>query len=156
MVKIFQQIRHLQLYYPNDTLPTGDQIAHFGNETHSYSITAVNAYNQNATTLTLRVKAVDVIAPSGNLRVYRLNPSTLSDEEVNKVKQAFVEANRRLDIQLSDITVNNPTSGGASTVNVVVRKDKYNKTFTSHPGDMNFYVGQIFEMIILSHGRMIK
>ena len=143
--------------YPNDTLPTGDQIAHFGNETHSYSITAVNAYNQNATTLTLRVKAVDVIAPSGNLRVYRLNPSTLSDEEVNKVKQAFVEANRRLDIQLSDITVNNPTSGGgASTVNVVVRKDKYNKTFTSHPGDMNFYVGQIFEMIILSHGRMIK
>ncbi|WP_239661790.1 hyperosmolarity resistance protein Ebh [Staphylococcus capitis] len=124
--------------YPNDTLPTGDQIAHFGNETHSYSITAVNAYNQNATTLTLRVKAVDVIAPSGNLRVYRLNPSTLSDEEVNKVKQAFVEANRRLDIQLSDITVNNPTSGGASTVNVVVRKDKYNKTFTSHPGDMNF------------------
>ena len=73
---------------------------------------------------------MDVIAPSGNLRVYRLNPSTLSDEEVNKVKQAFVEANRRLDIQLSDITVNNPTSG-ASTVNVVVRKDKYNKTFTS-------------------------
>lgn len=124
--------------FPIDTLPTPDQISHFGDETHSYSIMAINTYNKASTKLTLRIKAVDVVAPSGNLRVYRLNPSTLSDDEVKKVKLAFMEANRKLGLDLNDITVNNPISGGASTVNVVIRKDKYNKTFTSHPGDMNF------------------
>lgn len=124
--------------YANDTLPNSDQISHFRDDVHSYNITAVNAYNKASTNLTLRIKAVDVVAPSGDLRVYRLNPSTLSDKELNEVKQAFIEANRKLGIQSSDITINNPISGGASTVNVVVRKDRYNKTFTSHPGNMNF------------------
>ncbi|MEJ7212832.1 hypothetical protein WL247_12640, partial [Staphylococcus epidermidis] len=70
---------------------------------------------------------------------FRVNPIKLSDEEVQAVKQAFVDANPKLHLQTADIDVSNPTNGtGVSTVTVSVHKDQYTKTFTSSANDMNF------------------
>ena len=52
-----------------------------------------------------RIKAIDIVAPTGNHRVFRVNPIKLSDEEVQAVKQAFVDANPKLHLQTADIDV---------------------------------------------------
>ena len=57
----------------NDTLPTPEQIAQFRDETHDYRIMAFNAYNKGSENLTLRIKAIDIVAPTGNAKVYRVN-----------------------------------------------------------------------------------
>ncbi|WP_458127428.1 hyperosmolarity resistance protein Ebh [Staphylococcus epidermidis] len=123
----------------NDTLPTPEQIAQFGDETHDYRIMAFNAYNKGSENLTLRIKAIDIVAPTGNAKVYRVNPITLTNDEIEAVKQAFVNANPKLRLQTSNIDVNNPTNNnGVSTVTVTVHKDQYTKSFVSNERDLNF------------------
>ena len=124
---------------PADPLPTPEQVSQFGDESHQYRVMAFNAYNKSIENLYIRIKAIDIVAPTGNHRVFRVNPIKLSDEEVQAVKQAFVDANPKLHLQTADIDVSNPTNGtGVSTVTVSVHKDQYTKTFTSSANDMNF------------------
>ena len=104
---------------PADPLPTPEQVSQFGDESHQYRVMAFNAYNKSIENLYIRIKAIDIVAPTGNHRVFRVNPIKLSDEEVQAVKQAFVDANPKLHLQTADIDVSNPTNGtGVSTVTV--------------------------------------
>ena len=90
---------------PADPLPTPEQVSQFGDESHQYRVMAFNAYNKSIENLYIRIKAIDIVAPTGNHRVFRVNPIKLSDEEVQAVKQAFVDANPKLHLQTADIDV---------------------------------------------------
>ena len=65
---------------PADPLPTPEQVSQFGDESHQYRVMAFNAY-KSIENLYIRIKAIDIVAPTGNHRVFRVNPIKLSDEE---------------------------------------------------------------------------
>lgn len=90
--------------------------------------------------MTLSLKVIDVNEPTDDQRVYRISKYQLTDDEVTRVKQAFINANSHiLPLTKNDITVNNPLSDqGVSTVTVTVTKGKLVKSFTSNGNHMSF------------------
>lgn len=124
----------------DNTLPTASQISRLDAGTYDYQVLAANAYHQTQAPLTLTLKVIDVQQPTDDQRVYRVSNYQLTDEEVTRVKQAFINANSQvLPLTENDITVNNPDARqGVSTVTVTVSKDRLVKTFTSNLNNMSF------------------
>ncbi|WP_424842390.1 hyperosmolarity resistance protein Ebh [Staphylococcus pasteuri] len=124
----------------DNTLPTASQISRLDAGTYDYQVLAANAYHQTQAPLTLTLKVIDIQQPTDDQRVYRVSNYQLTDEEVTRVKQAFINSNSQvLPLTENDITVNNPDARqGVSTVTVTVSKDRLVKTFTSNLNNMSF------------------
>ena len=133
------QMIHFTIFQDN-TLPTASQISRLDAGTYDYQVLAANAYHQTQAPLTLTLKVIDVQQPTDDQRVYRVSNYQLTDEEVTRVKQGFINANSQvLPLTENDITVNNPDARqGVSTVTVTVSKDRLVKTFTSNLNNMSF------------------
>ena len=71
--------------------------------------------------------------------VYRVSTYNLTNDEINKIKQAFKAANSGLNLNDNDITVsNNFDHRNVSSVTVTIRKGDLIKEFSSNLNNMNF------------------
>ena len=141
--------------------------------TQLYHIVASNAYHKDTEDLYISLKIIDVKQPEGDQRVYRTSTYDLTTDEISKVKQAFINANRdAITFAEGDISVTNtPNGANVSTVTVNINKGRLTKSFTSNLANMNFlrwvnshkiilYLGQmrkslVDQLMVVYHGLMI-
>lgn len=124
---------------PINTLPTSSDISRLNVGTYTYRLNASNAYNKVSQELTLKLKVVDVNAPDGDNRVYRVSTYDISSDEINNIKQAFKAANPNLNLNDDNIIVTNTFEyHRVNNVNVSIRKGELVKDFTSNLNNMNF------------------
>lgn len=123
-----------------NTLPTADQLSQQNAGTYLYRVQANNAYHEDQDNLFLKVNVVDITQPEGNQRVYRTSTYDVTSNEIERIKQAFIDANRAaITLNNNDITVTNtPNGANASTITVNIHKGRLSKTFTSTLDHMNF------------------
>lgn len=123
-----------------NTLPTADQLSQQNAGTYLYRVQANNAYHEDQDNLFLKVNVVDITQPEGNQRVYRTSTYDVTTNEIERIKQAFIDANRAaITLNNNDITVTNtPNGANASTITVNIHKGRLSKTFTSTLEHMNF------------------
>lgn len=126
--------------------------------TQLYHIVASNAYHKDTEDLYISLKIIDVKQPEGDQRVYRTSTYDLTTDEISKVKQAFINANRdAITFAEGDISVTNtPNGANVSTVTVNINKGRLTKSFTSNLANMNFLRWVNFHKIILYLGQMRK
>ena len=121
------------------SLPSSSEISRLNVGNYNYRVNAKNAYHKTQQELNLKLKIVDVNAPTGNNRVYRVSTYNLTNDEINKIKQAFKAANSGLNLNDNDITVsNNFDHRNVSSVTVTIRKGDLIKEFSSNLNNMNF------------------
>lgn len=72
------------------TLPSADRISKLDAGTYMYRIEANNVFKEDIANLTINFNVVELAQPTGDDRVFRLSPYKLTDDEVSKVKQAFI------------------------------------------------------------------
>ncbi len=121
------------------SLPSSSEISRLNVGNYNYRVNAKNAYHKTQQELNLKLKIVEVNAPTGNNRVYRVSTYNLTNDEINKIKQAFKAANSGLNLNDNDITVsNNFDHRNVSSVTVTIRKGDLIKEFSSNLNNMNF------------------
>ncbi len=77
--------------------------------------------------------------PEGDQRVYRTSTYDLTTDEISKVKQALLNANRGIMPAEGDIsTTNTPNGANVSTITVNINKGRLTKSFASNLANMNF------------------
>lgn len=108
--------------------------------TQLYHITATNAYHKDSEDFYISLKIIDVKQPEGDQRVYRTSTYDLTTDEISKVKQAFINANRDvITLAEGDISVTNtPNGANVSTITVNINKGRLTKSFASNLANMNF------------------
>ena len=74
---------------------------------YTYNVDALNAYNHSSERLTIKVNVVDVNTLAENQRVYRSTTKNLSNDEITQVRNAFKAANPQLNLNDSDIRIEN-------------------------------------------------
>lgn len=122
------------------TIPTAQEVSQMNAGTQLYHIVASNAYHKDTEDLYISLKIIDVKQPEGDQRVYRTSTYDLTTDEISKVKQAFINANRdAITFAEGDISVTNtPNGANVSTVTVNINKGRLTKSFTSNLANMNF------------------
>ncbi len=121
------------------SLPSSSEISRLNVGNYNYRVNAKNAYHKTQQELNLKLKIVEVNAPTGNNRVYRVSTYNLTNDEINKIKQAFKAANSGLNLNDNEITVsNNFDHRNVSSVTVTIRKGDLIKEFSSNLNNMNF------------------
>ena len=120
------------------TIPSAQEVSQMNAGSQLYHLTATNAYHKDSEDFYLTLKIVDVKQPEGDQRVFRSSTYDLTADEISKVKQAFIAANRdAITLAEGDISVTNtPTKANVSTINV--NKGRLSKSFTSNLDHMNF------------------
>ena len=122
-----------------DLYLSSSEISRLNVGNYNYRVNAKNAYHKTQQELNLKLKIVEVNAPTGNNRVYRVSTYNLTNDEINKIKQAFKAANSGLNLNDNDITVsNNFDHRNVSSVTVTIRKGDLIKEFSSNLNNMNF------------------
>ena len=128
-------------------------------QVHGYTISSLQTrIIKTLKTYILGLKIIDVKQPEGDQRVYRTSTYDLTTDEISKVKQAFINANRdAITFAEGDISVTNtPNGANVSTVTVNINKGRLTKSFTSNLANMNFLRWVNFHKIILYLGQMRK
>lgn len=122
------------------TIPTAQEVSQMNAGTQLYHIVASNAYHKDTEDLYISLKIIDVKQPEDDQRVYRTSTYDLTTDEISKVKQAFINANRdAITFAEGDISVTNtPNGANVSTVTVNINKGRLTKSFTSNLANMNF------------------
>ncbi|HIA7083826.1 TPA: hyperosmolarity resistance protein Ebh, partial [Staphylococcus aureus] len=107
------------------TIPTAQEVSQMNAGTQLYHIVASNAYHKDTEDFYISLKIVDVKQPEGDQRVYRTSTYDLTTDEISKVKQAFINANRDvITLAEGDISVTNTSNGaGAFTIDHVVKSN---------------------------------
>ncbi|GBW09439.1 extracellular matrix binding protein [Staphylococcus aureus] len=122
------------------TIPTAQEVSQMNAGTQLYHIVASNAYHKDTEDFYISLKIIDVKQPEGDQRVYRTSTYDLTTDEISKVKQAFINANRDIiTLAEGDISVTNtPNGANVSTITVNINKGRLTKSFTSNLTNMNF------------------
>lgn len=122
------------------TIPTAQEVSQMNAGTQLYHITATNAYHKDSEDFYISLKIIDVKQPEGDQRVYRTSTYDLTTDEISKVKQAFINANRDvITLAEGDISVTNtPNGANVSTITVNINKGRLTKSFASNLANMNF------------------
>lgn len=122
------------------TIPTAQEVSQMNAGTQLYHITATNAYHKDTEDFYITLKIIDVKQPEGDQRVYRMSTYDITTDEISKVKQAFINANRdAISFAEGDISVTNtPNGSNVSTITVNINKGRLTKSFTSNLANMNF------------------
>lgn len=122
------------------TIPTAQEVSQMKAGTQLYHIVASNAYHKDTEDFYITLKIIDVKQPEGDQRVYRMSTYDITTDEISKVKQAFINANRdAITFAEGDISVTNtPNGANVSTVTVNINKGRLTKSFTSNLANMNF------------------
>lgn len=122
------------------TIPTAQEVSQMNAGTQLYRITATNAYHKDSEDFYISLKIIDVKQPEGDQRVYRTSTYDLTTDEISKVKQAFINANRDvITLAEGDISVTNtPNGANVSTITVNINKGRLTKSFASNLANMNF------------------
>lgn len=122
------------------TIPTAQEVSQMNAGTQLYHLVASNAYHKDTEDFYISLKIVDVKQPEGDQRVYRTSTYDLTTDEISKVKQAFINANRDvITLAEGDISVTNtPNGGNVSTITVNINKGRLTKSFASNLANMNF------------------
>ncbi|HEK6720248.1 TPA: hyperosmolarity resistance protein Ebh, partial [Staphylococcus aureus] len=122
------------------TIPTAQEVSQMNAGTQLYHIVASNAYHKDTEDFYISLKIVDVKQPEGDQRVYRTSTYDLTTDEISKVKQAFINANRDvITLAEGDISVTNtPNGANVSTITVNINKGRLTKSFASNLANMNF------------------
>ncbi|MBU5908536.1 hypothetical protein JVW25_17830, partial [Vibrio cholerae O1] len=90
------------------TIPTAQEVSQMNAGTQLYHIVASNAYHKDTEDFYISLKIIDVKQPEGDQRVYRTSTYDLTTDEISKVKQAFINANRDvITLAEGDISVTN-------------------------------------------------
>lgn len=123
-----------------NAIPNAQQVSQLDAGTHSYHLTASNAYHKDTEDFNISLKVIDVKQPEGDQRVYRTSTYDLTTDEISKVKQAFINANRDvITLAEGDISVTNtPNGANVSTITVNINKGRLTKSFASNLTNMNF------------------
>ncbi|HCV7924459.1 TPA: hyperosmolarity resistance protein Ebh [Staphylococcus aureus] len=121
-------------------IPTAQEVSQMNAGTQLYHIVASNAYHKDTEDFYISLKIVDVKQPEGDQRVYRTSTYDLTTDEISKVKQAFINANRDvITLAEGDISVTNtPNGANVSTITVNINKGRLTKSFASNLANMNF------------------
>lgn len=122
------------------TIPTAQEVSQMNAGTQLYHIVASNAYHKDTEDFYISLKIIDVKQPEGDQRVYRTSTYDLTTDEISKVKQAFINANRDIiTLAEGDISVTNtPNGANVSTITVNINKGRLTLSFTSNLTNMNF------------------
>lgn len=122
------------------TIPTAQEVSQMNAGTQLYHITATNAYHKDSEDFYISLKIIDVKQPEGDQREYRTSTYDLTTDEISKVKQAFINANRDvITLAEGDISVTNtPNGANVSTITVNINKGRLTKSFASNLANMNF------------------
>lgn len=122
------------------TIPTAQEVSQMNAGTQLYHIVATNAYHKDTEDFYITLKIIDVKQPEGDQRVYRMSTYDITTDEISKVKQAFINANRdAISFAEGDISVKNtPNGSNVSTITVNINKGRLTKSFTSNLNNMNF------------------
>lgn len=122
------------------TIPTAQEVSQMNAGTQLYHIVATNAYHKDTEDFYITLKIIDVKQPEGDQRVYRMSTYDITTDEISKVKQAFINANRdAISFAEGDISVTNTSNGSnVSTITVNINKGRLTKSFTSNLNNMNF------------------
>lgn len=122
------------------TIPTAQEVSQMNAGTQLYHIVVSNAYHKDTEDFYISLKIVDVKQPEGDQRVYRTSTYDLTTDEISKVKQAFINANRDvITLAEGDISVTNtPNGANVSTITVNINKGRLTKSFASNLANMNF------------------
>lgn len=122
------------------TIPTAQEVSQMNAGTQLYHIVASNAYHKDSEDFYISLKIIDVKQPEGDQRVYRTSTYDLTTDEISKVKQAFINANRDvITLAEGDISVTNtPNGANVSTITVNINKGRLTKSFASNLANMNF------------------
>lgn len=122
------------------TIPTAQEVSQMNAGTQLYHLVASNAYHKDTEDFYISLKIVDVKQPEGDQRVYRTSTYDLTTDEISKVKQAFINANRDvITLAEGDISVTNtPNGANVSTITVNINKGRLTKSFASNLANMNF------------------
>ncbi|HGO6714960.1 TPA: hyperosmolarity resistance protein Ebh, partial [Staphylococcus aureus] len=122
------------------TIPTAQEVSQMNAGTQLYHIVATNAYHKDTEDFYITLKIIDVKQPEGDQRVYRMSTYDITTDEISKVKQAFINANRdAISFAEGDISVTNtPNGSNVSTITVNINKGRLTKSFTSNLNNMNF------------------
>lgn len=122
------------------TIPTAQEVSQMNAGTQLYHIVATNAYHKDTEDFYITLKIIDVKQPEGDQCVYRMSTYDITTDEISKVKQAFINANRdAISFAEGDISVTNtPNGSNVSTITVNINKGRLTKSFTSNLNNMNF------------------
>ncbi|HBI0740083.1 TPA: hyperosmolarity resistance protein Ebh [Staphylococcus aureus] len=122
------------------TIPTAQEVSQMNAGTQLYHLVASNAYHKDTEDFYISLKIVDVKQPEGDQRVYRTSTYDLTTDEISKVKQAFINANRDVITPAEgDISVTNtPNGANVTTITVNINKGRLTKSFASNLANMNF------------------
>lgn len=122
------------------TIPTAQEVSQMNAGTQLYHIVASNAYHKDTEDFYISLKIVDVKQPEGDQRVYRTSTYDLTTDEISKVKQTFINANRDvITLAEGNISVTNtPNGANVSTITVNINKGRLTKSFASNLANMNF------------------
>lgn len=122
------------------TIPTAQEVSQMNAGTQLYHITATNAYHKDSEDFYISLKIIDVKQPEGDQRVYRTSTYDLTTDEISKVKQAFINANRDvITLAEGDISVTNtPNGAGAFTIDHVVKSN------STHNASDTVYKAQLY------------
>ncbi len=122
------------------TIPTAQEVSQMNAGTQLYHLVASNAYHKDTEDFYISLKIVDVKQPEGDQRVYRTSTYDLTTDEISKVKQAFINANRDvITLAEGDISVTNtPNGANVTTITVNINKGRLTKSFASNLANMNF------------------
>ena len=122
------------------SIPSAQAMSLLNAGVYTYNVDASNAYNHGSERLTIKVNVVDVNTLAENQRVYRSTTKNLSNDEITQVKNAFKAANPQLNLNDSDIRIENdePLSNNPSRVRVTITKGELTKQFISTFDHMDF------------------
>lgn len=122
------------------SIPSAQAMSRLNAGVYTYNVDALNAYNHSSEHLTIKVNVVDVNTLAENQRVYRSTTKNLSNDEITQVRNAFKAANPQLNLNDSDIRIENdePLSNHPSRVRVTITKGELTKQFISTFDHMDF------------------
>ncbi|MDS3865378.1 hyperosmolarity resistance protein Ebh, partial [Staphylococcus hominis] len=122
------------------SIPSPQAMSRLNAGVYTYNVDALNAYNHSSERLTIKVNVVDVNTLAENQRVYRSTTKNLSNDEITQVRNAFKAANPQLNLNDSDIRIENdePLSNHPSRVRVTMTKGELTKQFISTFDHMDF------------------
>ncbi len=122
------------------SIPSAQAMSRLNAGVYTYNVDALNAYNHSSERLTIKVNVVDVNTLAENQRVYRSTTKNLSNDEITQVRNAFKAANPQLNLNDSDIRIENdePLSNHPSRVRVTITKGELTKQFISTFDHMDF------------------
>lgn len=122
------------------SIPSAQAMSRLNAGVYTYNVDALNAYNHSSEHLTIKVNVVDGNTLAENQRVYRSTTKNLSNDEITQVRNAFKAANPQLNLNDSDIRIENdePLSNHPSRVRVTITKGELTKQFISTSDHMDF------------------